>query len=113
MTTCITATEVGQTYRYVWQEDSSGRNFTSTGELLETQPPHRAVTTERMHGDGIPDDAPGTVNELTLTPVHGGTLLAIVITYADAATRDTALETGMVTGMETSYTRMEHTILTD
>jgi uncharacterized protein YndB with AHSA1/START domain len=84
MPTCQTATEVGQTYRYVWREDGTGRSFGSTGEVLEIAAPHRAVTTERMYGDGIPDGAPGTVNELTLTPVGSGTLLAVVITYPDA-----------------------------
>ena len=107
MPTCETATEVGQTYRYEWQEDGSDRRFGSTGELLEVAAPHRAVTTERMYGDGIPADAPGTVNELTLTPVAGGTLLALVITYPDAATRDAVLGTGMVHGMEASYARLE------
>ena len=111
MPTCETATEVGQTYRYVWQEETSGRSFGSTGELLEVAAPYRAVTTERMYGDGIPDDAPSTVNELTLTPVEGGTLLAIVITYPDAQTRDIVLGTGMVNGMETSYARLETTVL--
>lgn len=111
MPTCETATEVGQTYRYVWQEDGSGRSFGSTGELLEVAAPYRAVTTERMYGDGIPDDAPGTLNELTLTPVEGGTLLALVITYPDAQTRDIVLGTGMVNGMEASYARLENTVL--
>ncbi|HET7356574.1 MAG TPA: SRPBCC family protein [Nocardioidaceae bacterium] len=111
MPTCETATEVGQTYRYVWLEDSSGRSFGSTGELLEVAAPYRAVTTERMYGDGIPDDAPGTVNELTLTPVEGGTLLALVVTYPDADTRDIVLGTGMVSGMEASYARLERTAL--
>ena len=111
MPTCETATEVGQTYRYVWREDSSGRSFGSAGELLEVAAPYRAVTTERMYGDGIPDEAPGTVNELTLTPVEGGTLLAIVITYPDVQTRDIVLGTGMVAGMETSYARLESTLL--
>jgi len=111
MPTCETATEVGETYRYVWQEDSSGRSFGSTGELLEVAAPYRAVTTERMYGDGIPDDAPGTVNELTLTSVEGGTLLALVVTYPDAQTRDIVLGTGMVSGMEASYARLERTAL--
>lgn len=107
MPTCETATEVGQTYRYVWREDSSGRSFGSTGELLEVAAPHRAVTTERMYGDGIPDHAPGTVNELTLTPVEGGTLLSLVITYPSLELRDIVLATGMTDGMETSYQRLE------
>ena len=111
MPTCETATEVGQTYRYVWREDASGSSFGSTGELLEVQRPYRAVTTERMYGDGIPDDAPSTINEMTLTPVEGGTLLAIVITYPDAETRDMVLGTGMVDGMETSYARLERAVL--
>lgn len=111
MPTCETATEVGRSYRYVWQEASSGRSFGSTGELLEMTAPYRAVTTERMYGDGIPDDAPGTVNELTLTPVEAGTLLALVITYPDAQTRDIVLGTGMVGGMETSYARLERSLL--
>jgi uncharacterized protein YndB with AHSA1/START domain len=111
MPTCEVATEVGQTYRYVWREDASGRSFGSTGELVEVAAPHRAVTTERMYGDGIPEDAPGTLNELTLTPVQGGTLLAIVITYPDAAIRDMALGTGMVGGMEASYARLEDAVL--
>lgn len=111
MPTCVTATEVGQTYRYVWQEVSTGRSFGSTGELLEVAAPYRTVTTERMYGDGIPEDAPTTVNELTLTPVENGTLLALVITYPDAHTRDLVLGTGMVGGMETSYARLERTVL--
>lgn len=111
MPTCETATEVGQTYRYVWAEDATGRSFGSTGELLEQVPPFRAVTTERMQGDGIPDDAPTTLNELTLTPVDGGTRLALVITYPSAEVRDAVLATGMVDGMETSYARLERTAL--
>ena len=112
MPTCETATEVGQTYRYVWQQDGGGASFGSTGELLEVDPPYRAVTTERMYGDGIPADGPGAVNEMTLTPVAGGTLLSIVITYPDAATRDLVLGTGMVGGMETSYARLESVLPT-
>ena len=64
-----------------------------------------------MYGDGIPDDAPQTLNELTLTPTDGGTLLSLVITYPDAQTRDIVLGTGMVGGMETSYQRLERTVL--
>ncbi|WP_310961643.1 SRPBCC family protein [Nocardioides terrisoli] len=107
MPTCEVASEVGQVYRYVWQQDDGGTSFGSTGELLEVSAPHRAVTTERMYGDGIPEDAPSTVNELTLTPVDGGTLLSLLITYPDATTRDIVLGTGMVDGMETSYARLE------
>ncbi|WKK73116.1 SRPBCC family protein [Rathayibacter oskolensis] len=103
MPVCEIATEVGESYRYEWQRDGGDERFGFTGELLESEAPVRAVTTEAMIGM----DAPATLNELTLTPTHGGTLLTVVITYADAAQRDAILATGMTGGMETSYARLE------
>ena len=55
MPVCEVATEVGGIYRYEWEpedaseEESPGR-FGFEGELVEFDPPHRAVTTERMIG---------------------------------------------------------------
>lgn len=107
MPVCEVATQVGEAYRYEWEQaDGSGR-FGFTGELLESVPPHRAVTTEQMIGM----DGPGTVNEMTLTPVAGGTLMSLVITYPSAEVRDIVLGTGMVDGMETSYARLESEVL--
>jgi hypothetical protein len=54
---------------------------------------------------------PALVNELTLTGLDDGTLLALVITYPDVATRDAVLATGMTDGMEASYARLEETVL--
>lgn len=107
MPVCEVATEVGQTYRYEWEQEGGTGRFGFTGELLESAAPYRQVTTEQMIGM----DGPGTVNEMTLTPVDGGTLLALVITYPDAELRDTVLATGMVDGMETSYARLEAEVL--
>jgi len=107
MPVCEIGVKPGDAYRYEW-EDSNGENrFGFTGELLEEQEPVRSVTTERMIGM----DGPGTVNELTLTPVEGGTLLSLLITYPDAEIRDQILATGMVDGMETSYARLESEVL--
>src|SRR5699024_11717413 len=69
--------------------------------------PNRSVTMERM----TEPDSPETTNELTLTPVDGGTLLSLVITYPDASVRDLVLETGMAEGMEASYARLETRVL--
>lgn len=107
MPVCEVATEVGQTYQYEWEQEGGANRFGFTGELLEFEPPYRAVTTERMIGM----DGPAAVNELTLTPVESGTLLSIVITYPSAEVRDMVLGTGMVSGMETSYARLEATVL--
>jgi uncharacterized protein YndB with AHSA1/START domain len=107
MPVCEVATEVGQRYRYEWETLDGTQRFGFTGELLESAPPHRTVTTEQMVGV----DGPGTTNEMTLTPVEGGTLLAILITYPSAEIRDMVLGTGMTDGMETSYARLEGQVL--
>lgn len=103
MPVCDIATTVGDTYRYEWELDGGGQRFGFTGELVEVDAPHRAVTTEAM----IDQDLPATLNELTLTAVEGGTLLSLVVTYANAEQRDSVLATGMTDGMETSYARLE------
>ena len=105
MPVCEVATNVGDGYRYEWERGEDRFGF--EGELLASAAPYRAVTTERMIGL----DAPGTTNELTLTPVAGGTLLSLVITYPSAEVRDAVLATGMTDGMETSYQRLESQVL--
>ena len=52
-------------------------------------------------------DYPGTVNDMTLAAVVGGTLLTLVVTYANSEARDAVLATGMVDGMEWGYARRE------
>jgi uncharacterized protein YndB with AHSA1/START domain len=108
MPVCEVATVVGDVYRYEWEPedpsaDGSPGRFGFEGELLESDPPRRSVTTERMIGL----EGPGTTNEMTLTPRNDATLLTVVITYPSAAVRDMVLETGMVDGMETSFARLE------
>jgi uncharacterized protein YndB with AHSA1/START domain len=109
MPVCEVATTVGEKYRYEWEpvDSAQGDRFGFEGELLESAPPYRAVTTERMIG--MPGE--GTVNELTLTPIAEGTLLSLVITFPDIETRDAILATGMTDGMETSYARLESEVL--
>ncbi|GMA35885.1 hypothetical protein GCM10025876_20890 [Demequina litorisediminis] len=58
---------------------------------------------------GVPGEP--NVNELTLTPHEDGTLLTLVITYANAEMRDMIIGTGMVDGMEASYARLEAEVL--
>jgi uncharacterized protein YndB with AHSA1/START domain len=108
MPVCEVATTVGEKYRYEWEPvDGAEGRFGFEGELLESAPPYRAVTTERMIGM----QGEGTVNELTLIPITTGTLLALVITFPDAGSRDAILATGMTDGMETSYSRLETEVL--
>jgi hypothetical protein len=60
----------------------------------------------------IDTDGPETTNEMTLTPVEGGTLLTLVVTYPDAEVCDAVLGTGMTDGMEAGYARLEREMLT-
>lgn len=112
MPVCEIAAKVGDAYRYQWAPVAGGPadgqpGFGFEGELLESQPPCRAVTTERMIGmDGL-----GTNNELTLTALQDGTLLSLLITYPSAELRDAVLGTGMTDGMEASYARLESEVL--
>lgn len=100
---------VGGHYRYEWEPapGQPGERFGFEGETLLSDPPRRAVTTERMIG--MPGE--GTVNDMTLYEEDGVTLLTVLIEYPDKETRDMILATGMVDGMETSYARLESLVL--
>ena len=106
-TDCQVARAAGESYRYAWADANGQNGFALTGEVKESQPPYREVTTESMEGF----DGPATLNEQTLTPVEGGTLLSLVITYDSKEQRDAILATGMTDGMETSYARLESEVL--
>jgi len=108
MPLCEVGSNAGDSYRYEWEAEDGSNRFGFEGELLESDPPNRAVTTERMIGM----EGPGTVNELTLTPVGAGTLMTLVVTYPGAEMRDMILGTGMTDGMERSYVRLEEEVLT-
>jgi len=96
--------EVGDTYRYVWQQgDDESTRFGFEGETVLSQPERRAVTTEKMIG--MP--GPSTLNDLQLYEEDGATLITLLIEYPDKETRDMILATGMTDGMEASYARLE------
>lgn len=107
MPVCDVASSVGDRYRFEWEAADGSQRFGFEGELLESDAPYREVTSEQMIGM----DGPGTVNEMTLTPVEGGTLLSLVITYPNAEMRDAILGSGMTEGMERSYVRLEEEVL--
>ena len=107
MPVCDVANAPGDHYRFEWEKADGTQRFGFEGELLESTAPYRSVTSERMIGT----EGPSVRNELTLVPVQGGTLLSIVITYPSKELRDMILGTGMTTGMETSYARLEREVL--
>ena len=99
--------EVGDAYRYVWQQgDDEASRFGFEGETVLNEPTWRAVTTEKMIGT----DGPSTLNDLQLYEEDGATLLTLLIEYPDAQTRDMILATGMTEGMEASYARLDQAV---
>ncbi|MEQ8438790.1 MAG: SRPBCC family protein [Ilumatobacter fluminis] len=106
MPVCEVPQQVGDTYRWEWAPapGNDGEPFGFTSVLVESDPPHREVSTEQMIGmEGDP-----STNELTLTArPDGTTLLSFVVTYPNTESRDAVIETGMIEGMEASYARLE------
>lgn len=109
MSVCEVDPVVGGRYRYQWEPvgDTEGEAFGFDGETLLIDAPRRSVTTEHMTGT----DFPSTLNDLTLDEEDGATLITVLIEYPDKATRDMVLATGMTDGMETSYARLERTLV--
>lgn len=113
MPVCIVGSAPGDEMRSEWQNDESGERFGFAGAVVEATPPHRLVTTERMVSPADPEgvESAQTLNELTLTAVEGGTLVAYLITYPDSETREMILATGMAEGMEAGFARLEAGVL--
>ncbi|WP_353115010.1 SRPBCC domain-containing protein [Microbacterium sp.] len=109
MTEVTPGIAVGDTHRTSWAPvgDTEGEPFGFDGEVLLVEPPRRAVTTEKMIGT----DGPVNLNDLNLYEEDGATLITLYIEYPDRETRDMILATGMADGMESSFQRLERTIL--
>ena len=103
MPVCICEAKPGGKIRYEWA-DGKGRGFSLTGEFLELEPYRRIVHVERMH---LPDPTPDNRIETTFVPDGNGTLMTMRMTLPDAETRKAMLATGMESGMEASYVRLE------
>ena len=83
---------------------AKGAGFYLTGEYVELTPFSRLVHVERMH---LPDPTPDNHVETNFAPDGSGTLMTMRMTLPDAATRTAMLSSGMETGMEASYARLD------
>lgn len=107
MPVCVNEARPGGKIRYEWSNGKGG-GFYLTGEFLEVQPYRRIVHVERMH---LPDPTPDNHIETTFEPDGAGTLMTMRMTLPDAETRKQMLATGMESGMEKSYVRLEEVML--
>lgn len=103
MPVCVNDAKPGGKIRYEWS-DGKGAGFHLTGEFIELEPFSRIVHVERMH---LPDPTPDNHVETSFQKDGDGTLMTMVMTLPDKATREAMLATGMADGMEASYERLD------
>ena len=110
---CEIDLRVGGTWRYVTRE-AEGFEVGFHGTYLELDGPHRLVSTEAFEGvpDGVDPDESAAVNTVTLDEVDGVTTLTVLCHYPSQEVRDIVIESGMESGMQVSYDRMEDLVTT-
>ena len=98
---CEIDLRVGGQWRYVIRERDMEVGF--HGEYHEIDGPHRLVSTEVY--EGFPDA--GSLNIMTLDEVDGVTTMTTLVQHETQEHRDMQLASGMESGMQVSYDRME------
>jgi len=96
---------VGGQWRFVTREGDMEVGF--HGEYREIEAPRRIVQTEIYEGapDPYPNDA--AVNTTTLHESDGVTRMTVLVTMPTQDGRDAILASGMESGMQVSYNRLE------
>jgi uncharacterized protein YndB with AHSA1/START domain len=101
MPVCEIDLRPGGTWRYVYRKDD-GSEMTMQGSYREVAPPERLVSTESWGPEW-----PETVNTMVLTETGGLTTITITARYPSKEARDGALKTGMKSGMDQSFARLD------
>ena len=101
MPVCEIDLRPGGTWRYVYRKND-GTEMAMQGSYREVIPPERLVSTESWGPDW-----PETVNTMVLTEAGGLTTITITVRYPSKEARDAALKTGMKTGMDQSFARLD------
>jgi uncharacterized protein YndB with AHSA1/START domain len=101
MPVCDVDLKAGGTLRYRWRNDADGTEFGIEGTYREVAAPERIVHVEAM--DGFPGEAVVTT---TFEERDGATTVTVTCLYESRAIRDIAVESGMATGVATSFDRL-------
>lgn len=104
MPVCEIDLREGGKYRYVWRQDSDGKEMGMGGVYREVVRPERVVATEKFDEAWYPGEA---VDTIVLTEQAGKTTLTQTILYDSRETRDAVLKSPMQKGMAMSYDRLE------
>jgi uncharacterized protein YndB with AHSA1/START domain len=102
---CDVDLRVGGQWRYVIRE--RGHEVGFHGEFREINRPHRVVCTEVYEGFPDPDGDAAALDVVTLNEVDGVTTMAVLVQHARPEYRDAHLASGMESGMQISYNRLE------
>jgi len=109
MPVCKIDLRVGGSYRYEWRNDKDGTTMAMGGTYKEVKPIERIVQTEKFDDPWYDGEATGT---MVLKEQGGKTILTTTVRYASQAVRDSVIKSGMTTGVEQSFDRLEATLLT-
>lgn len=103
MIVCDVDNSPGGTTRFVWR-NANGQEMGMRMIGVEFDPPKRIVSIEKFDEPWYPGEARTT---LTFTERDGKTTVTTTVRYDSQATRDMVLKSGMTSGVEASYNRLE------
>lgn len=103
MPVCEFRAEPGTNYVMEWKNELGGESFGVVGDIEEVIPEHRLVLTEQFIGaeDGE------SLHEYTFTELGDDTLITMLITYNSTEERDQALASGIDTGTDAGYNKLQ------
>lgn len=100
---CEVDLRVGGKYRYVWRHPQK-KEMGMGGVIREVSAPERLVTTEKFDDAWYPGES---VNTMVLTEQAGKTTMLLTLLYESKQARDIAMKSGMETGMEVGFARLD------
>jgi uncharacterized protein YndB with AHSA1/START domain len=103
MPVCEIDLRVGGKYRYEWR-DAGGRSMGMGGTFTEIVRPSRIVATQLFDQDWTGGE---TIVSTDIVEKDGKCTIRTTVRYASREARDAALQTGMTSGMEMGYARLD------
>ena len=104
MPVCEIDLRVGGRYRYVWRNEKSGKEMATGGVFRDVAVPARLVNTEKFEDPWYPGEAIVTT---TFEEERGRTTVRQSMRLESREIRDGILKSGMESGVERSYERLE------
>lgn len=102
MPVCEIDLKPGGKWRYVWRNKSGGEEFSMSGEFTEVIRPSRIVSTERFN-----DGPSANINTNEFFEENGRTTMKLTIKTPSKEILDGMMATGMTSGMDISYDRLD------